>query len=164
MMEIDIFRFSDDGDSTLGLMFIDGAFFCYTLEDEFRPVKLKHETRIPAGTYELGIMDVITPMTQKYRARHNWFEFFTVLKDVPGFSHIYVHYGNTDEDTSGCILVGDAQKSNNSYGTGFVENSRDTFRQWYKIVYPQLQLGRTVKINLIDMDRNYDKFIQKLPL
>ena len=46
---IEIKRFSSAKDDTLGLVYVDGRFFCFSLEDEHRRVKVKHETRIPGG-------------------------------------------------------------------------------------------------------------------
>ena len=39
-------------DATNGMLFIDGMFECYTLEDQYQAVKVMHETCIPEGTYE----------------------------------------------------------------------------------------------------------------
>lgn len=58
-MKLEVLRFSSQQDSTNGLLFqvIDGKrdFLCYTLEDERREEKVKHETRIPAGTYKIKL-------------------------------------------------------------------------------------------------------------
>ena len=35
-MKLELKRFSAGNDSTLGLMFVDGEFECFTLEDEYR--------------------------------------------------------------------------------------------------------------------------------
>ena len=55
-MEIITQRYSDGGKSTLGLLFIDDIFNGYTLEDQRRDVKVMHETRIPAGRYEIWLV------------------------------------------------------------------------------------------------------------
>ena len=57
-MKLEVMRFSSQKDDTLGLLFdvTDGRkFMCYTLEDEHRDVKVMHETRVPAGTYNLRL-------------------------------------------------------------------------------------------------------------
>ena len=56
-MIVKLIRFSSQENSTLGLLYIDGNFQCFTIEDEFRTEKVMHETRIPEGIYELGIRD-----------------------------------------------------------------------------------------------------------
>ena len=56
-MKLKVLRFSSQEDSTSGLLFDDSEiglrFLCYTLEDERRSLKVKGETRVPAGTYKL---------------------------------------------------------------------------------------------------------------
>lgn len=93
---------------TIGRLFIDGEYYCDTLEDKDRnliqgmplklldKIKVKHETAIPSGEYE-----VIVNVSPKFKR-----ELPRLLK-VPGFDGILIHRGNTDKDTSGCILVGE---------------------------------------------------------
>ena len=69
-MEILLLRYSDDGDSTMGLLFIDGKFECHTLEDEHRDVKKPGETRIPEGKYKVNFRNERTPLTKKYAAKY----------------------------------------------------------------------------------------------
>lgn len=104
-MELRLQRYGKGPDSTGGLLLIDGKHFGYTCEDEQRAVKVPGETRIPAGRYEIKLRDE-GGMTQRY---HNRFEFhrgMLHLQDVPGFKWVYLHIGNTDEDTEGCPLIG----------------------------------------------------------
>ncbi len=83
---------------TIGSLFINGEYFSDTLEDRVRPkgVKVKNETAIPYGTY-----DVIVNMSPKFRRE------LPRLLNVPGFDGILIHRGNTIKDTSGCILPGE---------------------------------------------------------
>ena len=79
---------------------MDRKYFCDTLEDCCRDLdkeeKVMNETAIPEGTYE-----VIVNVSAKFRRK------LPLLLDVPHFSGIRIHRGNTDKDTSGCILVGE---------------------------------------------------------
>ena len=58
-MKLEVLRFSSQVDSTSGILFeitdIGRRFLCYTLEDERRAFKVRGETRVPAGTYEVGL-------------------------------------------------------------------------------------------------------------
>lgn len=138
MQSIDIFRFSDNGESTLGLLFLNGQFRCYTLEDGFKVDKIKGETRIPAGTYQLGIQENVTPLTERYRSKHNWFENHLHVKDVPNFTSVYIHIGNTDENTDGCLLVGDSI-DNNAMKKGFLGSSTNAFKRIYEEIYQPIK-------------------------
>jgi len=79
-------------------------FLCYTLEDKVREVKgqpveqwkIPHETAIPMGEYPLSV-------TFSNRFGIN----LPLLGNVPGYTGVRIHTGNTDKDTDGCILVGD---------------------------------------------------------
>lgn len=99
-MEILVQRKAKKPGYTIGKMFIDGLYFCDTLEDEVRNLevedKIPGKTAIPEGRYK-----VIVNVSPKFKRE------LPRLVDVPGFSGILIHRGNTSEDTSGCILVGE---------------------------------------------------------
>jgi hypothetical protein len=107
MLKLLVLRDKGQDGFTTGTLFIDGVFRCFTLEDELREVKIKHETAIPAGTYPVEI-------TQS--ARFN--KALPILLNVPGFEGIRIHAGNTCEDTSGCVLVGLSQGGKNGAWLG----------------------------------------------
>lgn len=77
---------------TLGVLYIDNKFFCYTLEPSWKNNKLN--SCIPDGTYRLV----------HYRAHH--FGNCLIVKGVKNRSGILIHKGNTARDTTGCIIVG----------------------------------------------------------
>lgn len=80
---------------TLGELYVDGKFFCYTLEDPVRNVKLDKETAIPFGKYKVVL--TYSPRFKKV---------LPLLLKVPNFEGVRIHSGNTTKDTEGCILVG----------------------------------------------------------
>ena len=102
-MNITVERLQCDEDVTIGSMTIDGEWQCWTLEDVVRekqgqPVpswKVKDRTAIPAGRYKVELT-----MSNRFK------RVLPILLNVPGFDGIRIHAGNTAEDTSGCILVG----------------------------------------------------------
>ena len=86
---------------TIGKMYINGEYFCDTLEDKVRVMnsindKIKGETAIPAGTYKITL-----EVSRRFKRK------LALLHDVPYFSGILIHRGNTAKDTHGCILVGE---------------------------------------------------------
>lgn len=101
--------------STQGTLYLNGKFECHTLEDVVRPVKIKGETAIPAGTYK-----VIVNRSNRFK------RLLPLLIDVPNFEGVRIHPGNKAEDTEGCILVGD------TISTDFIGNSRIAFDRLFK--------------------------------
>ena len=80
---------------TIGNMYLNGEYFCDTLEDAIRPVKIPNETAIPAGIYKVEV-------TYSPRFKRN----LPLLVDVPNYTGIRIHNGSNKDHTSGCILVG----------------------------------------------------------
>ena len=152
-MELKVVRFDDSGDATLGLLFIDGEFECFTLEDEYQEKKVKGETRIPAGTYDIKLRTVggfDARYTKKFGEEFH--KGMLHVQDVPNFEYILIHIGNTDENTAGCLLVGKSSDMK-----GFIGNSGSAYTDMYPKVAKQLEAGKKVTIEYVDLDRNPDK-------
>lgn len=154
-MKLEVVRYSSQKDSTLGALFdiTDGKkeFLCYTLEDEYREIKIMHETRIPAGTYEITLRN-FGGFHKKYSTRFPQFHKGMLwVRDVPGFQYILIHCGNDDDDTSGCLLVGDTQ-TNNITSDGFVGSSINAYRRIYPAIANALEAGEKVEITYTDFD------------
>lgn len=94
-VELRLSRDFSSSSTTLGVLFQGPRKICYTLEDAVRDnAKIPGETAIPAGRYKV-VLDK-SPRFGREMPR---------LLDVPGFSGVRIHGGNTHRDTSGCILV-----------------------------------------------------------
>ena len=89
---------------TIGRLSVDGLYFFDTLEDRVRDLrsepKIPGRTAISAGRYEVTVNR--SPRFCRALPR---------LLDVPGFTSILIHRGNTAADTSGCILVGENREA-----------------------------------------------------
>lgn len=145
-MKLDVIRFQMGADATNGLLFIDDVFECYTLEDEYRDVKVMHETCIPEGEYDIIYRKVggfHTKYSARYGAEHKGMLW---LQDVPGFTYILIHSGNTDQHTSGCLIVGETQTDLDRTKDGFIGNSGDAYKKLYKKVSSALDKGEKVTI------------------
>lgn len=151
-MQIILERCISNEDETLGKMSVNGEHFCFTLEDEYRVEKVKDETRIPAGEYEI-ILRNEGGMNKRYKAKFKskhsgmlW------LQDVPNFEWVYLHIGNTDDHTSGCILVGYGCETKPFEGWR-VTNSTSCYLVLSRIISEAIEEGELVTIKIIDGDR-----------
>jgi len=127
-MKLLLKRIHRTNNSTIGELFIDGKFECYTLEDIERDVKVKSETAIDKGTYK-----VILSMSNRFK------KVMPLLLNVPKFEGIRIHSGNTNHDTEGCILVGTSRSKD------FIGNSRKAFDSLMKKLKDEKEITITIE-------------------
>lgn len=147
-----VLRYLDDGQTTLGLLFLRNRFFAYTLEDTHREEKIKTQTRIPEGIYRIAYSQVApekSAITRNYQARYPWFKSHIQLLNVPNFEGIYIHVGNTHEDTAGCLLIADGVTAGTQKA---LQYSRNAFERFYKYVSALLDNQEEVSIQILDED------------
>ena len=111
--------------STIGDLLIDNEYFCHTLEDVVREVKIPGQTAIPCGAYE-----VITNYSNRFKM------VMPLLLNVPGFEGVRIHSGNTDKDTEGCILLGFTKQKD------FVGQSKLAFTAFFQRLQKGLKEGK----------------------
>lgn len=150
-MEIKLIRKYLKDSYTIGQLYINGTYFCDTVEDRVRDLnkdgdlcdcgesKVYGKTAIPYGAYEVTIK-VKSP---KYscRASYNWCKgYLPRLIGVPHFDGILIHAGNTADDSAGCIIVGRNKTK------GKVIDSMVTLKELYKRLEQADTKGETIKI------------------
>lgn len=140
-MQLEVLRFNKGKDSTNGILFDlssgERKFLCYTLEDESRKEKVFGETCIPEGEYKIEFRTV-GGFHARYSSRFSDIHVGMLeVQDVPNFKYILIHCGNTDEDTAGCLLLGNSQVNNNFKPNGYIGNSTEA----YFNVYPKIALA-----------------------
>lgn len=126
---------------TIGRFFINGKLTCNTLEDadrglsQYDPLsqiwstKIPNETAIPKGRYRVR-MDIVSPKYGAIQYYRNLTDGkMPRLEDVPGFSGILIHPGNSPEDTSGCLLL----------GANTVKGRLTNSRYWFETVYREMR-------------------------
>ena len=160
-MKLKVLRFSSEADSTHGLLFqetdLGNKFLCYTLEDERRALKVKGETRVPAGIYKIELRTE-GGFHEKYKKRFKSIHKGMLhVTNVPGFEWILIHTGNTDEHTAGCLLVGDSQENNKVIKDGFVGKSTNAYKRIYPAIAESIKEG-DVTIEYIDLDSKEFEF------
>ncbi len=155
-------RMRGEADWTLSQFHFDGIKKGVGVEDEYRLIKVKGETRIPDGIYKMGLRvspkfsssyyrddegnlisskDRKTPeQSAKYHTAH---EMIWVL-NVPGFEFVLWHWGNTDDDTDGCYIVGSV------FGALGTQKGVAYSRAKYVEIYPEL--WRSIKAGEVDVE------------
>lgn len=141
-MEIMLRRTAKKDAYTIGKLYIDGEYFCDTLEDtdrdlkqsmapsEIAKIKVKSSTAIPVGIYKVTT-SVLSPRLSKEKFYVTNCKGGRVprLLNVPGFEGVLIHAGNVPADTDGCILLGQNKV------VGQVINSKDTCIKFYQKVF-----------------------------
>lgn len=153
-MELLLKRIALKPNYTIGHLYVDGVYFCDTLEDKDRGLsssmplatikakKVKGETCIPYGTYKVTL-DVVSSKYSNF-TKYPYVKFcggkMPRVLNVPGYDGILIHAGNTDKDTEGCILVGQNKV------VGKVVNSQATWRKLYDTLLDKKKEGITLTI------------------
>lgn len=143
-MRLTLIRIANRPTYCIGKLYIDGKWFADVLEDVDRglddkmsvedilKLKVKGETAIPTGIYEVTIT-----YSPKYK------KLMPLINNVKGYSGIRIHSGNTAKDTEGCLIVGKNTK------VGMVTDSRVTYNALFK------KLNQTNSKIIIDIQRKY---------
>jgi hypothetical protein len=143
-MRLTLIRIANRPTYCIGKLYIDGVYFCDTIEDTDRGLKdemsleeilskkVKGETAIPSGIYQVTIT-----YSPKYKKN------MPLINNVKGYSGIRIHSGNTSKDTEGCLIVGKNKE------VGKVLDSRVTYNALYK------RLVQTKDRIIIDIMRKY---------
>ena len=139
-MEILLIRKYKKPTYTVGNLYINGKWIANTLEDvdrnlnssmsveQIKAIKKPNETAIPTGTYEVTL-DIFSPkFGNKSFYKKTCNGKLPRILNVKGFDGVLIHCGNTNLDTSGCVLVG------RNLEKGKVLKSQEIFEKLYKIL------------------------------
>lgn len=156
-MKLKLERYGSNKVSTAGRFFIGGLQLCVALEDEHRDIKINGQTRIPAGVYNLGLRTVggfhgRYSKDSRFRRMHKG---MIQLLDVPNFSYVLIHCGNTHEHTAGCILLGSKMITKNKGRPDEeyqISQSGKAYKHVYPIIADALIQGEEVTLQIVDMD------------
>ena len=136
-MHIRVVREPSINDTTLGSLFIDDHWQCHTLEDVIRPrgEKVRNKTAIPPGRYKL-----ILSMSNRFK------KIMPEVLNVPMFTGIRIHSGNTAKDTAGCLLVGQTR----SVETRSIGRSRFAYTALMIKLTAAVKAGETIYITFVN--------------
>ena len=156
-MKLTVVRTQFGTDATNGMLFINNIFECYTVEDQYQAVKVMHETCIPEGTYDINFRKT-GGFHAKYSERYKNAHYGMLhIQDVPNFTYILIHTGNTDEHTSGCLIVGETQQDLEVSKDGFIGSSAVAYKKMYAKVAGQLLQGKDVTIEYTTINNLLNK-------
>lgn len=128
---------------TIGILYVNGVRLCNTLEDAVRPEKIAGKTAIPKGTYRV-LMNTKSP---KYEGRE-WAKPYggivPRLRNVPNFTNVLIHVGNSAAETEGCILVGDNTVK------GRLTNSTNRFYELMGKLLSAALAGESIDITILE--------------
>ena len=139
-MELTLKRLHKNPTYTIGKLYVDGVYFCDTVEDTDRGMtqqmsnsynearKVYGKTAIPVGRYR-----VVLSYSNKFK------KLLPLLNDVMCFSGVRIHSGNTAEDSLGCIIVGENKIK------GGVVNSRATMERLMAKLREQKEIYITIE-------------------
>ena len=136
-MHIRVMREPSINDTTLGSLFINDHWQCHTLEDVIRPAgeKVRNKTAIPPGRYKL-----ILSMSNRFK------KIMPEVLNVPMFTGIRIHSGNTAKDTAGCLLVGQTR----SLETRSIGRSRFAYTALLLKLRAAVKAGDTIYITFVN--------------
>lgn len=138
---------------TIGRLFIDGQFFCNTIEDkdrglrqdmplqEIKAKKVYGETAIPTGRYRIT-MHRKSPKYSQKKQYEKCGGYVPCILNVPGYSGILIHIGNWAKDSLGCVLVGENKVK------GGVVNSTTWFWKLYDLLKAADERGEEIWITI----------------
>lgn len=136
-MEITLRRYPSNYYCTIGELSLEDQFLCYTLEDVVREEKIPHITAIPEGKYEVVITE-----SERFGVK------LPLLLNVPNYSGVRIHAGNTAKDTDGCILVGTSK----SVHFDTIYNSRIALARLQPIIQEALDNKEKVWLTINDLN------------
>jgi hypothetical protein len=143
-MKLTLKRNPGKSEWTTGRLFINDVFECFTIEDQEQDVKVMHETRIPAGTYEISLR-TFGGHHERYKIKFKEIHMGMLwLRNVPGFQSILIHIGNSDDDSSGCILV--CTMIDEEKGVGY--KSTEAYLKLYRKVVDAFAKGEKIQITI----------------
>lgn len=163
MLEYEHIRIASRKESTMGALFRLGlqaphaslstdprTFRGFVVEDQNQPAgKVMRETRIPSGRYQIKLR-AEGGMHADYAKKYSWHRGMLHLQNVPGFTWVYIHTGNKESETDGCLLTGTGAFEN-SVGEFETTGSVAAYTRLYQEIVVAIERGEEVFIRVVDV-------------
>ena len=164
MILINTKRIKFHSDWTISELFVKEQLDGFVVEDEIRAIKVHGETAIDAGTYKLALRQspkfsasflysestnqLIEPKEKslpKYVNIKDWKNHDLIwVQETPRHTFVLIHWGNTDLDSDGCLIVGDRLgiiRTKDGKNREAVLNSKNYYKKFYCKVYKEIKEG-----------------------
>ena len=137
-MKIEVNRIFKASNYTIGELSVNNNYICDTLEDKVRVdgEKVYAETAIPTGAYTL-----VSSYSNRFK------KVMPEILNVPNFSGIRIHCGNSSKDTEGCLLVGkwDGKTEN------WISDSKNSYNKLYPLLEEAFNKKENITITIKDI-------------
>lgn len=156
-MKITVRRIAKREKYTIGKLYINGVYFCDTIEDKDRGLKqsmsvaeivrrkVYGETAIPSGTYRIDMSSPSPKYQQKARTDAYYKPFCDHMprfQDIKGYSGVLIHPGTDESSTLGCLIVGENKV------VGKVINSRTVFKRLFNELFAAYTRGEEILLTI----------------
>jgi hypothetical protein len=139
--------------TTISTISIGCSFVCFALEDGEAVPRELLKGRIPAGTYDVRLRECPTPLTDKYRKKFpSFFSWHLEIRNIPNFTDVYFHIGNSCADTAGCVLVGNSVYQ--AAGNLYLGDSTVGYTEFYLLLMAAFDRGERVVLQIIETLRS----------
>ena len=160
--KVDVKRVGDNGETSLGVIYLDGIAICGSIEDqEQKERKIDSETRVSNGVYRLALRaegGFHKRYTEKYAKKGSeWHKGMLCIYNAAGwrlncpdgktFRYVLVHLGNTDDHTASCLLP--------NYVLDFLNDKGSRSGDAYEDIYPILRDSILASNKIDDLGNRY---------
>jgi hypothetical protein len=141
-------RFHANENVTIGILEMDNNKNSYfTLEPSLFDKPNQKSKLIPENIYTIDFKKELTPLTVKYRKKYDFFKWHLQILNIPNRDNIYLHIGNFEKDTDGCILL---NKTLNSFSLNRAFDSLEAYKDFYLKCKNILESGKLLAIEIVE--------------
>tara|TARA_R110000850_G_scaffold105168_1_gene216062 strand:- start:189 stop:944 length:756 start_codon:yes stop_codon:yes gene_type:complete len=151
---LNLIRSSDDGVTTIGMLYLNEEFFCYTLEDSGIDESSRAAVQIPAGNYGVELDHQPNSFAERFEQLYpDWYTAPLKFTGVNKFTSVWIQ-NEVDElpGQASIVVTNDLQVSD---ADAFLKSSRDTFKTLYVRLRSALEQGTKVRVIVKSENVNY---------
>lgn len=144
--KVELIRYSKGKHDILGKLYVEGKFYCFTLEAT--DAKL---TRVPVGEYELGLKTDGGRHATYYFRYKDLHQGMLYLKGFEADRIPLIHEGNRDTDHPGSIIVGEQPfRENQAEQKREVWYSGPAYQELYPVLAQKIAANQKVCLHIVE--------------